>query len=325
MEGGKTEPEAKKGEKRVRAETKKSVGREGGQKKRRGKGGGKYTKGKKKKKRKKKGKGSVPKGGWQLDLTGKRVVAIDPGIITVVSGVVYDQQRGWNESSDTFAMSGGEFYHWAGYHLRTRTTSMWEKRAGVDKYNQGVQAARTSRLATYTERACYILRHISAMMTFYTARRFRSLSWNTNMERQRAIDRLCHLITGGRHDTVVAFGDGDVYSRKGRGQGGPCETLKRRLERVHCQQGSFVEVDEHRTSLVCSTCNGALKPAKRKRLDGTMSDVYSVRLCTNTGCRIGWNRDVNAARNILRVFLEANQGRQPPVAFRRPSRGREIM
>jgi hypothetical protein len=81
-----------------------------------------------------------------LDLTGKRVVAIDPGIITVVSGVVYDQQRGWNERSDTFAMSGGEFYHWAGYHLRTRTTSMWEKRGWRDAESEAGASALSARV-----------------------------------------------------------------------------------------------------------------------------------------------------------------------------------
>jgi hypothetical protein len=145
------------------------------------------------------------------------------------------------------------------------------------------------------------------------------------MKRQRAIDRLCGLITGGRDDTVVAFGDGDVYSGNGRGIGGPCETLKRRLERVHCRRGSFVEVDECKTSAVCSTCNSPLKPAKTTKRDGTTSEVYSVQLCTNTRCCIGWNRDVNAARNILKVFLAANEGRARPMALRRPSLGREIM
>jgi hypothetical protein len=323
-EGGQAGQGAKKGKGKISDAGSPSEGK--GQPRRKGKGGGKWTKGKKKKKkRKKKKKPGVPRGGWQLDLTGKRVVAIDPRIISVVSGVVYDPERLWMERSDTFAMSEREFYHMAGYHLRTRKTSVWEKRVEIDEYNRGVPAGRTSRLAEYTERVCYVLKHIESVMSFYTARRFRSLSWNTYIKKQRAIDQLCRLITGGRDDTVVAFGDGDVYSGNGRGIGGPCETLKRRLERVHCRRGSFVEVDECRTSVVCSTCDGPLTPAKKRKPDGTTSDVYSVRLCTNTGCRIGWNRDVNAARNILKVFLEANQGRARPMALRRPANGREFM
>jgi hypothetical protein len=173
--GGQAGQGARKGKGKISdAERQSSPSEDKGQTRRKGAGGGKYTKGKKKKKKKK--KRGVPTGGWQLDLTRKRVVAIDPGIISVVSGVVYDPERAWRERSDTFAMSGREFYHMAGYHLRTRKTSTWEKGVGIDEYNQGVPAGRTSRLAVYTERVCYVLKHIEAVMSFYTARRFKSLS-----------------------------------------------------------------------------------------------------------------------------------------------------
>ena len=43
---------------------------------------------------------------------------------------------------------------------------------------------------------------------------------------------------------------------------------------------------------------------------------YSVRLCHNTACtRILWNRDVNAAINILRLFLDWVDGRAKPLQF----------
>ena len=55
--------------------------------------------------------------------------------------------------------------------------------------------------------------------------------------------------------------------------------------------------------------------AERGRRDhGTES--YSVRLCTNTECsRILWNRDVNAAINILRLFLARVNGQAKPPEF----------
>ena len=45
---------------------------------------------------------------------------------------------------------------------------------------------------------------------------------------------------------------------------------------------------------------------------------YSVRLRLNTVCtRILWNRDVNAAINTLRLFLDWVEGRTKPLEFRR--------
>ena len=57
--------------------------------------------------------------------------------------------------------------------------------------------------------------------------------------------------------------------------------------------------------------------AERGRRDRGLNS-YSVRLCLNTGCtRILWNRDVNAAINILRLFLDWVEGRTKPLEFRR--------
>ena len=58
-------------------------------------------------------------------------------------------------------------------------------------------------------------------------------------------------------------------------------------------------LDEHRTSKVCSSC-------KDKELDGYRTadsdrPVYALKLCNQ--CSRVWNRDDNAARNLLRVML----------------------
>ena len=45
-------------------------------------------------------------------------------------------------------------------------------------------------------------------------------------------------------------------------------------------------------------------------------ESYSVRLCRNTEChRTLWNRDVNAAVNILKLFLDWVEGRPKPPEF----------
>ena len=45
-------------------------------------------------------------------------------------------------------------------------------------------------------------------------------------------------------------------------------------------------------------------------------ESYSMRLCRNTEChRTLWNRDVNAAVNILKLFLDWVEGRPKPPEF----------
>ncbi|CAG8730214.1 9394_t:CDS:2, partial [Gigaspora rosea] len=68
---------------------------------------------------------------------------------------------------------------------------------------------------------------------------------------------------------------------------GPIKGLYRELKR---RLGKRVRlVDEYRTSIICSTCNGRMD--KRSRF-------WSLKTL--------WNRDTNAARNILRLFFYMN-------------------
>ena len=54
--------------------------------------------------------------------------------------------------------------------------------------------------------------------------------------------------------------------------------------------------------------------AERGRRDGPES--HAVRLCRHTECaRMVWNRDVNAAINILDLALQYAYGLQKPQAF----------
>ena len=51
---------------------------------------------------------------------------------------------------------------------------------------------------------------------------------------------------------------------------------------------------------------------------GRRSESYAVRLCQNTEClRTVWNRDVNAAINMLNLAIAFAEGKVKPEAFRR--------
>ena len=66
---------------------------------------------------------------------------------------------------------------------------------------------------------------------------------------------------------------------------------------------------------VCSVCERAslrtLQTADGER-------PHAVRVCTH--CHTVWNRDTNAARNMLRLLKCLAAGEDPPEALRRPAR-----
>ncbi|KAI3657448.1 hypothetical protein MP638_002260 [Amoeboaphelidium occidentale] len=118
------------------------------------------------------------------------------------------------------------------------------------------------------------------------------------------ITHLLHELAAGAEDVVIAYGGGG-FSHNSRGHPPtPNKHLFLELKRrTRCRL-----VPEFRTSKLCSKCDNEL----------VQSDIWTIKSCNNNNCRTRWNRDVNGARNIRRVFLymNANGGRKPP-AFRR--------
>jgi hypothetical protein len=99
---------------------------------------------------------------------------------------------------------------------------------------------------------------------------------------------------------------------------GPVKRLEREL-RKHCR---VVSMDEFRTSKLHFDCKTQLhnQYSKKRCKDGVVKTVkvHSVLHCQNTGCNgMTVNRDVNAARNILRLLRCRLEGHVRPVEYSR--------
>ena len=57
----------------------------------------------------------------------------------------------------------------------------------------------------------------------------------------------------------------------------------------------------------------------RRRVDERQVEIYGIKVCNH--CVTTWDRDLNAARNILAIFLALRAGRPRPQVFR-PTRAR---
>lgn len=103
----------------------------------------------------------------------------------------------------------------------------------------------------------------------------------------------------------IAFGDWSCQDGLRGNRRAPVKALKKALER----RATVLPMDEFRTSKLCSDCNEILDKAvlltKVKDRDTHEIKVVlkknrNVFHCANSRCRANfWNRDVNAARNIL--------------------------
>ena len=153
-----------------------------------------------------------------------------------------------------------------------------------------------------------------AVLSFYGKKKVVEQRFKLYMKRQRTE---CALVKSIDPDTIIAFGDASMGNHFGHLESTPNKRIKDLIKKNF----KIVDVDEHRTSVLCSNCAHVLRMPKmlqrlskkekrennRKKATEKKKEekvpVWGVRRCDNKGCRKFWNRDTNAARNILKVFL----------------------
>lgn len=194
---------------------------------------------------------------------------------------------------------------------------------------QETPTAKVSTSAAFLEHCRYVCRWLPHILAHKVGRRkVRRLRFQGYMQRQAAMDALCHRLSGGRgKDAVVVLGATTCSSGFGYFPG-PIKALRWRLELYT----RVVVLHEHYTSQRCSKCafGGTLLEAGEaeddkleagKRGDthgrGRSGNIHGVRWCSHQNCTTRWNRDVNAARNMRRVFLHMlENNKERPAAFK---------
>ena len=173
----------------------------------------------------------------------------------------------------------------------------------------------------------YVLIFRDILLGHYGTKRLRQQKWGVYIRKQRAVEFMCKKVTGGRDkaSVTVAFGSARGPHMKGC-LPAPVKLLHKALQ----QRAIVVDIDEFRTSMICSKCNDRHLTGVRfskgtardkylagKRANSNRFRLYDVRACQNPSCRTVWNRNVNAARNMLEVYFCLFASGQRPVDFRR--------
>lgn len=194
----------------------------------------------------------------------------------------------------------------------------------------------------YTQYLSYHLRGLETNLAFYSRREVQKLQWKTFIKKQKAFVLLRRLLLnyGSTNNTVIIFGACDKFSGAKGHAGGPVKEFRCFLKKSNCQ---VVDLDEYKTSQLCSLCHEQLKSVYTSKTKGegeTMEVkrriLHGVKCCISAQCRTSmltrceaktfpwvasrgrmWNRDINAARNMLHIYQELLATGERPVPFRR--------
>jgi transposase len=152
------------------------------------------------------------------------------------------------------------------------------------------------------------LKHFHRLQQVFTKKQVSKLKWEKQINVQKLLDKKANEITRTKDDkkTLVAYGNGKVHPMIKGYVKTPLKKLYLALKKNdNC---SIFLADEFRTTKLCSNCHEVCQ---------TSRSPHRFQVCPN--CKKVWNRDINAARNILfktKYFIETGLY---PVKFSRES------
>ena len=143
----------------------------------------------------------------------------------------------------------------------TKCRERWAKNApDIRVINNQTPEKRVATSAAFLLHCRHVSLHLNRLREFYGARRFTRQKLKAYIGKQRTWNEVLKRITGGDRRTVVAFGSAKFRHNSAGGPSPPLNRMLRELKRRCIVR----MIDEFRTSITCSKCDGQLP--KRSRL-----------------------------------------------------------
>jgi transposase len=231
-------------------------------------------------------------------------VGIDPGA-RYMFGMVKDEKNLLYKSSK-FRHHTKEFNRKT--RLKTLTDSVM---CSVKKDRENIQKQKEitiSRKLDYREFTSFTLKHFQKLQNSSSRKVVSRLKWDKQILVQKFLDKKANQITKTRDErkTFIAYGNGKMPPFI---KGYVKTPLKKFYLALKKNENCVVYLtDEFRTTKLCSTCHKVCK---------TSQSPHRFQVCPN--CKKVWNRDINAARNILCKALSYIKTGKVPVNFARES------
>jgi hypothetical protein len=250
-----------------------------------------------------------------LDKSLLRVVrSVDPGLRKIATSAGVRLNPGSPSTMlPTKSVSAGEFYHDAHYKSSTRRMQRWTQSApGVAAANLELANKHYDTFQGCKLRMLSIWQHMEVLFAHYGAMRFRNQKLLRHIGMKRKLHAMCLDLVEGLPPDNVCIGYGD-FSR-GTGMKGAPPGPYRKLEKELKKHAHVLSIPEWGSSKTCSQCHERslhnMVTCVHKE-DGSCgkTKVHGVLHCSTSDC-LGktWDRDVNAALNILLLTMSALNG-----------------
>ena len=260
------------------------------------------------------------------DLPADTVIkGVDPGMKDYVTAA--DNRGG------VWKCSSGEFMHRSGMSSSARKTHEWN--ASTSTLTSNMPSPETT---TVAGQETYLRAYLSALPQLLIHRAssgYRKMRFMRFCRRKSAIAWLCSKLAPATESQVmIGFGDwsGGSQSPISRRCAAPLKDIKHALQQ---KDNVILEiVKETLTSQVCHCCHQRMcqmkagstvwkrdKNSGKRGKVAVNGSVHKVLHCRNSAerssdrCGTTWDRDVNAAKNILMLTTLAVWGQERPVAF----------
>ena len=269
---------------------------------------------------KKRKRGAEPHVPSQPPQPGQRVIAIDPGRVTLVEGVeVLDGGGGLRR----YSLTRKQYYRDA--HFTRNAGKLMRRDAAIQAHHAALAEAspKTARMEAFAKHMQALVPRLEELWAHQVAsRRPAALRLDSYIHSRKTLDRFFAGMRRGSGPTnalppVVAYGAAK-FASTGRGElAAPTTKLFERCK-AHFP-GSVVLVDEFRTTKCCRDCGSELLGVMGTTKNGTRATVRGLKRCGSTVCRTRSlkSRDLNAALNILDAYVGDSSGAGRPAYLRR--------
>jgi hypothetical protein len=245
-----------------------------------------------------------------------RVVGVDLGRKSTFTAV--------DSSEKVSSWSNEQWQHESGTIEINRKLNVWKcALQGFIYLEKHIPTTKSARHQQVTRNFVYIYNNLQTFSDFYFKTRHKRITMNTYIKRKKAMAKKVQSIAGKvKKTTAIAIGNPTFNHASKPYASAPTIGIVKALRRHH----RVFLIDEYNTSKLCSKCHSQVESTTSK-YNGELKENYRVQICKNLPCirtpEIGspargcyWNRDVNAARNMI-IKFNRKRFQQPEHGYAR--------
>jgi hypothetical protein len=251
-------------------------------------------------------------------------VGVDPGITDVVSFMTSEGEHK--------KYSATRYYEDAMFNLSARRVKAWNNE--TQHLTELIPASKTASYETYKLFIIAFLASFKTLLQHRASKGYRNMRFMRFTFKKKTISKICDMIAPRDRCVVVGFGNwkgpnGTPISRKCVG---PLQEIRRELKSR--SNVGMLEIDEYCTSKRCCHCHGDVKNMRAGvKVDGKIQNIKKVHkvlhchknstsasnIPMNDRCGKTFDRDFNAAKNILLLTRNILEKQPRPERFQRPN------